>query len=117
MHVPDSCGVDNTDSRGMSVELAVASVKALQTIVNEWNEMRTLFKSAAQSEGGFVIDINRSIGDMAAEDFEKSGQDDRSDGDKLDEETEKDLMDMLDKLEGPDASSDEDEDDSDDAED
>ena len=64
-----------------------------------------------------VIDINRSIGDMAAEDFEKSGQDDRSDGDKLDEETEKDLMDMLDKLEGPDASSDEDEDDSDDAED
>ena len=100
----------------MSVESFVANVKALQTIVNEWNEMRTLFKSAAQSEGGFVIDINRSIGDMAAEDFEKSGQDDR-DGDKLDEETEKDLMDMLDKLEGPDASSDEDEDDSDDAED
>ena len=64
----------------------LSPAKALQTIVNEWNEMRTLFKSAAQSEGGFVIDINRSIGDMAAEDFEKSGQDDRS-GDKLDEET------------------------------
>lgn len=117
MHVPDSCGVDNTDARGMSVELVVASVKALQTIVNEWNEMRTLFKSAAQSEGGFFIDINRSIGDMATEDFEKSGRDDRDDADKLDEETEKDLMDMLEKLEGPDASSDEDEDDSDDADD
>ena len=117
MHVTDSCGVDNTDARGMSVELVVASVKALQTIVNEWNEMRTLFKSAAQSEGGFFIDINRSIGDMATEDFEKSGRDDRDDADKLDEETEKDLMDMLEKLEGPDASSDEDEDDSDDADD
>ena len=58
MHVPDSCGVDNTDARGMSVELAVASVKALQTIVNEWNEMRTLFKSAAQSEGGHIEDAD-----------------------------------------------------------
>ena len=51
MHVPDSCGIDNTDARATSVELVVASSNALQTILNEWNEMRALFKSAAQSEG------------------------------------------------------------------
>lgn len=105
MHVPESSGIDNTDARAMSVELSVASIKALQSIVNEWNEMRTLFKSAAQSEGGFFIDVNRTAGDAARLAFEE-GESAEDDGAGVDDETEKELMAMLDKLEGPDASSD-----------
>jgi hypothetical protein len=109
MHVPESCGIDNTDARAMTVELSVASIRALQIIVNEWNEMRVLFKSAAQSEGGFFIDVNRTAGDAAKLAFEqgKSAEDNDADDDVgVDDETEKELMAMLDKLEGPDASSD-----------
>ena len=105
MHVPESSGIDNTDARAMSVELSVASIKALQSIVNEWNEMRTLFKSAAQSEGGFFIDVNRTAGDAAKLAFEEGKSAEDVDA-GVDDETEKELMAMLDKLEGPDASSD-----------
>lgn len=105
MHVPDECGIDNTDARATSVELVVATTKALQTIVNEWNEMRALFKSAAQSEGGFFIDVNREVGEVARLTYEAG---EGENGDYIDEETEAELMNMLDKMEGPDASSDED---------
>ena len=105
MHVPDECGVDNTDARATSVELVVATTKTLQTIVNEWNEMRALFKSAAQSEGGFFIDVNREVGGAARLTYEAG---EGENGNDIDEETEAELMSMLDKMEGPDALSDED---------
>lgn len=115
MHVPDSCGIDNTDARATSVELVVASSNALQTILNEWNEMRALFKSAAQSEGGFFIDVNREIGETAKITFERSApRYGENEDDGVDEETEAELMNMLDKLEGPDALSEEDDDEDDD---
>jgi len=117
MHVPDACGIDNTDGRAMTVELVVASAKMLRLIVDEWNEMRTLFKNATREDGGFFIDVAGApdelmreaakLGDQAAELDAEGG---------IDPETEAELMEMLDKLEPPDKSDDESDEESDDEE-
>lgn len=116
MHVPDDCGIDNTDARAMSVELAVSSAKALKLVVNEWNEMRDIFKNAAQSEGGFYLDVSRAEADATVLDNQGEAAKTAIGKEAVDEEMEAELMEMLDKLEAPEEDSDESDDESSDEE-
>jgi len=111
MHVPEDCGIDNTDARTMTVELVVASAKALRAIVNEWNEMRTLFKSATREDGGFFIDAAGASDEFMRESAKISDEGAREldDGGGIDPTVEAEILEMLDNLEPPDGSSEEDE--------